>query len=190
MKVEAGGRTAALPSRECVELGVEAGAEIDWESLVEAAARLQAGPAGDDAARYLAASERTAKSLAAYLARRGYLPEVTASVVSRFVENGWVDDARFARLFAESRPDLGRAGLGRELVRRGVPAAVAAAMSKSRSDRESAGALVPLLRRRYGGLPKEAALRRALGFLARRGFSGAEAWRAAGEALGGGDEES
>ncbi len=179
----------ALPSRDCGELGVEPGAEVDWEGLSAEAARLQVGPAGDDAARYLSTSERTAKSLASYLARRGYLPEVASSVVSRFVENRWVDDERFARLFAESRPDLGRAGLGRELVKRGVPAPVAARVSGERSDRESAGGLISLLRRRYGGLPKEAALRRALGFLARRGFSGAEAWRAAREALGGGDSD-
>lgn len=103
-----------------------------------------------------------------------------------------MDDARFARLFAESRPDLGRAGLRRELVRRGVPAAIAAGTSENRSDSESAGGLIPLLRRRYGDLPKQAALRRILAFLARRGFSGAEAWKAAREALGegGSDEES
>lgn len=160
---------------------------MDWDDLTAEAARLQAGPASDDAARYLAASERTAKSLSSYLLRRGYLAGVAVSVVSRFVENGWVDDARFARLFAESRPDLGRAGLRRELSRRGVPAPVAACVSQLRSDGDSASGLIPLLRRRYGGLPKEAALRRAMGFLARRGFSGAEAWRAAREALGGGD---
>ena len=79
------------------------------------------------------------------------------------------------------------------VVEEGVGArATASRAVEGRSDADAVEALIPLLKRRYGNLPREAALRRAAGFLARRGLSGAEAFRAAGRILSaeGGDEES
>lgn len=174
-------------------MGLEPDASVDWEALDALALEAQSAPAMDDAARYLSFAERTEKKLSQYLERRGYETRVIERTVVRSVELGWVDDARFARAFVSSRPDMGRSRLLQELRKRGVPENESAGAIAGRSDRETASGLAPLVRRRYGALPREVALRRAVGFLVRRGIPGPEAFRAVREILGSGgrsDEES
>lgn len=191
MRIRAGALILALPSGVCRRLGLEEGSDFDWSEMEPIAEEAQRSPAADDSARYLAMAERTAAKLAGYLEKRGYLPSVVSGAVARAIEYGWVDDARFARMFAASRPDLGRFRLGLELRKRGVGPALVEKALEGRSDREAAAGLAVLVRRRYGKLPRETALRRAVGFLIRRGISGSEAFRSAASILGGHpDEES
>lgn len=192
MRIGAGSRSLIAPTRLCDARGISVGVDADWDELERASAAAQREPASADAARYLGAAERTVAGLSAYLMKRGYLRRVVEAVVARAEEHGWVDDARYASMFAASRPGLGRSRLMAELIRRGVSRATASRAVEGRSDADAVEALIPLLKRRYGNLPREAALRRAAGFLARRGLSGAEAFRAAGRILSaeGGDEES
>lgn len=65
------------------------------------------------------------KELADKLKEAGYLPSVTDEVVSRFVEVGLLDDARFAELFVRSKVGAGwgRVKISRELARRGIDVA-------------------------------------------------------------------
>jgi regulatory protein len=191
VRIRAGSLVLALPSGACRGLGLEEGSDFDWKELEPIAACAQQAPASDDTARYLATAERTAAKLAGYLEKRGYLPSVVSDAVARAIEYGWVDDARFARMFAASRPDLGRYRLALELRKRGVAPDLVEKALEGRSDREAAAGLAVLVRRKYGNLPRETALRRAVGFLVRRGISGSEAFRTAAAILGGHpDEES
>jgi regulatory protein len=75
------------------------------------------------ALRALAARERTEHELRAFLERRRVDSEVIDDVVLAVVAEGLVDDAGYARRFAEDRRLLDRWGnerIARDLVRRGV----------------------------------------------------------------------
>src|SRR5436190_6447696 len=77
----------------------------------------------DLAFRALAARERTEHELRAFLERRRVDPDVIDEVVAAVVAEGLVDDAGYARRFAEDRRLLDRWGnerIARDLVRRGV----------------------------------------------------------------------
>src|SRR3954453_10044417 len=67
--------------------------------------------------------ERTASEVAAFLRHRDYEPDVIDDVVRALQDEGLVDDAGYARRFAEDRRLLDRWGnerIARDLVRRGV----------------------------------------------------------------------
>jgi regulatory protein len=100
-------------------------------------------------------------------------------VIRELVETGYLDDARYARLYAEDKRRLeqwGSARIRRELVRRGIEselidAAIAsdgAAVSSAESELERA---ITLLQQRFPDPPRERRAReRALGLLVRRGY--------------------
>lgn len=146
---------------------------------------------GDDesAARRIAldALSRTARTrgqLEALLQRKGIAPESSAAVLDRFEEVGLIDDRDYAEAFVESRHRVrGQGGrvLSAELRRRGVAGDVVA---------EAVGGLDPerefetacrIARSRYErmpAVPPEVKVRRLVGFLARKGYSGAIVTRA------------
>jgi regulatory protein len=126
------------------------------------------------AVRALGRRERSRAELEAWLGERGVgEPEVEATVL-RLEELGELDDARFARRYAEDKREL--SGWGAERIRgalleRGVPpehieAAVAADDHASEVERASA-----LLITRSEALESERDRSRALGYLTRRGYS-------------------
>ncbi|MCD5408559.1 recombination regulator RecX [Candidatus Bipolaricaulota bacterium] len=123
--------------------------------------------------RLLSFRPRTEAELRQRLAAKGCPPEVAERVLERAKQAGLVDDALFARLYAEdrllSRP-RSRKLLVQELKAKGV--------SKELASQAAAGALAELSERAlakklplWQGLPEEKKKRRAYGFLLRRGFS-------------------
>src|SRR3954453_18395539 len=67
--------------------------------------------------------ERTASEVAAFLRHRDYEPDVIDDVVGALHDEGLVDDAGYARRFAEDRRLLDQWGnerIARDLVRRGI----------------------------------------------------------------------
>src|SRR3954453_9929985 len=67
--------------------------------------------------------ERTASEVAAFLRHRDYEPDVIDDVVRALQDEGLVDDAGYARRFAEDRRLLDQWGnerIARDLVRRGI----------------------------------------------------------------------
>lgn len=67
--------------------------------------------------------ERTRGEVAAFLERRGYSADVVADVLAALEAEGLVDDAGYARRFAEDRRLLDRWGserISRDLLRRGI----------------------------------------------------------------------
>jgi regulatory protein len=73
--------------------------------------------------RYLNQRERTVEELRRYLSGRDLEPSAVETGVAELVEAGYLDDARYARLFTEDKRRLARWGSGRirsALLARGV----------------------------------------------------------------------
>ena len=128
--------------------------------------------ARDQAWRALSRRERTAAELRQMLAGRRVAPALIEQVVGEMIAQGYVDDAAYARRFAEDRRHLdawGAERIERRLLAAGVaPKHVAAAVAGL--DDELEAALV-LLRRRVPRAPQTPRERdRALGLLLRKGY--------------------
>ncbi|HTP22529.1 MAG TPA: regulatory protein RecX [Solirubrobacteraceae bacterium] len=127
--------------------------------------------------RYLNQRERTRAEMRAHLGGKGIdSPDVERSVQA-LVEDGHLDDARFARLFVQDKRELdgwGADRIRRALLARGVGRAViddALAAHEQRSDGGEFDRALAILQRRF---PTPAGDRRererALGVLLRKGY--------------------
>lgn len=140
--------------------------------IVDPEARLQ--HARDIARSALNRREHTVVEMRRVLERHRVHAGEAQTVVTELVDGGWLDDAGYARRFAEDRRHLD--GWGSERIERrlralGVDAEhIAAAVGTRTGDQERAAALT-LLRRRFPEPPTDPRERnRALGVLARKGF--------------------
>lgn len=130
--------------------------------------------ARDLAWRALNRRDRTVAELARMLAAKRVEPGEIEAVVAELVESGYLDDARYARQFADDRRRLD--GWGAERIERrlralGVDAGlIAAAVGEQDAEAEREAALA-LLRRRFPDPPSTPRdLERALGVLVRKGY--------------------
>ncbi|MDQ7849102.1 MAG: RecX family transcriptional regulator [Armatimonadota bacterium] len=120
---------------------------------------------------------RSRAEVATRLRQRGFSPSAIDGVVAELAAQGLLDDARFARAWAEHRA-LGQSGPARaraELRRKGVDPTVADEAVRevfAAQEADLAAALAERHLRRLSGLPVEVRLRRLAGLLRRRGFSG------------------
>jgi regulatory protein len=125
--------------------------------------------------RYLNRRERTQAEMRARLSRASADPADVERALEILLEQGYVDDARFARLFAQDRRELDQWGSDRirhTLLARGVDRELVddALDDQSGNDGERERA-VALLRRRFPSPPRDRREReRALGMLLRRGY--------------------
>lgn len=124
--------------------------------------------------RYLNRRDRTRAQVVAHLRSREIEAGAIDAAVGRLVRQGHLDDARYARTFAEDRRALD--GWGPERIERGLLAAgvdrdhVAAAIGEREPGEELDAALM-LLRRRCREIPRDDRGRdRALGMLVRKGY--------------------
>lgn len=121
----------------------------------------------------LARKERTVVELAAWLSARGVGEPQTANTIERLIEDGLLDDARFAQRYAEDKRELAGWGADRirgALLERGVdPADIEAALAveDGTSELERAVELLQLSGRSLDG---DRERQRAFGFLVRRGY--------------------
>jgi len=109
-----------------------------------------------------------------YLEGRRVDPAAITATVAELSAQGYLDDARYARRFADDRRELddwGAERIERRLLAAGVdPDLVAAALMQQASGDELAAA-VALLRRRFPTPPADDRERnRALGVLVRKGY--------------------
>jgi regulatory protein len=118
----------------------------------------------------------------------GFQAEVVAEELARLEEVGLLDDDRFAQEFAEH--ELGRRLSGRRAVASSLAAKgvsrplIDRALQDVESDEDARAAELARSRAtRLRGLAPEVAYRRLVSFLARRGYEGAVARRAAASAL-------
>jgi len=132
----------------------------------------------------LARKAWSARELTGRLKRRGAPDEIARAVVAELASRGYVDDASFARSWAESRARGRRVGsrrLRQELLQKGIPRDVAAAAVAAAFEEapeavrclEAGRRRLPALLR--AGLPRAAP--RLRDYLVRRGYPLAEVMR-------------
>jgi regulatory protein len=129
--------------------------------------------------RYLNHRERTEAEVRACLERAaGVEPSEAEQAIAILLEQGYLDDARFARLFAQDKRELDQWGSDRirqALRGRGVPAelveeAVGAQPGESEIEIEIERALALLRRRIPAPVGDRRERERALGMLLRKGY--------------------
>jgi regulatory protein len=124
--------------------------------------------------RYLNRRDRTTHDMRLHLERRSCQNVEIDEAIRLLTEQGYLDDARYARLFAEDKRELEQWGadrIRRTLLQRGVDGdLVAQGLGDSGTGTELERA-VGLLRRRFPAPPREHREReRVLGVLVRKGF--------------------
>ncbi|MBA2504821.1 MAG: RecX family transcriptional regulator [Thermoleophilaceae bacterium] len=128
----------------------------------------------DYAARALSSRDRTVAEMRAFLERKRVEPAMIDEVVADLTETGTLDDADYARRFAEDKRSLagwGSQRIERELERRGVAANhIDAAVGALGTDNERRTALDLLTQRFPRGCPDDRERDRAWRLLVRRGF--------------------
>ena len=134
-------------------------------------------PARDAALQLLARREHSTLELRHKLLRRDYPAERIDPVLEALQSEGWLNDRRFAEVYAVSRMDKGYGPLRirRELRERGVPDAISESVLAP-LEADWAAMLDRLYRKRFRGRPlRDAAERlRRMRFLRQRGFTMAQ----------------
>lgn len=133
----------------------------------------------EKALRLLAVRDRSEAELRERLRQSGFPEERIAAVLARCREQGYLDDARFARSRALSLMQSGRAVGSRllaDLSRRGIPPEAAReAVEETAREVDPEELARELRRRRFPGFDyaraEERERRRAVNFFLRRGFS-------------------
>jgi regulatory protein len=164
-----------LSSETVGALGLRVGMEVDRGKLDDIAREEQQYQALQYAFLLLSYKARTTSELKQRLARKGLSPDIVSHTLQRLSELRMVDDAGFARRFAEDRITIGHKGKWRvrgELLKRGIDrqqidAAIAEAPDEVAAAKEVATKYLSRNRR----LEPDILKRRLYAFLARRGFS-------------------
>ena len=107
------------------------------------------------------------------LERRQVAAETIEALLADLLEAGLLDDARYARIFAEDRRLLDRFGaerIERDLIRRGVDADLVAAALVDRPPEAELAAAASLLAERFATLADDRDRDRAWRLLVRRGY--------------------
>ncbi|HEX3317987.1 MAG TPA: RecX family transcriptional regulator [Solirubrobacteraceae bacterium] len=124
--------------------------------------------------RYLGVRERTVAEMRRYLEGKRVDPATIAETVDTLTEQHYLDDARYARQFAEDRRTLDHWGaerVERRLLAAGVDRDLVAAALAGQDASAELEAAVALLRRRFPTPPSTDRDRnRALGVLLRKGY--------------------
>jgi regulatory protein len=146
--------------------------------LLDPEARLQ--HARDVAWRALNRRDRTVAELGRIMADKRVEPELIQRVVGEIAERGFVDDARYARMFAEDRRRLdawGAERIERRLLALGVDREhIDAALAAQDGDAEREAALEYLRRRAPEPATTPRERDRQLRLLVRRGYAGEVAY--------------
>lgn len=171
------GRTLTITEETYVRFGLADGQALDPDRLREMEVADGVARAMMEAHRLIDHRMRTRRELAVRLRSRGRPEEVIAEVLDRLENVGLIDDGRFARQWIDerlrSRP-VGLSLLRRELRQKGIDAEIIETALEEREDgEEETDRAFEALRRqshRYARLDRDAAHRRMVAFLGRRGF--------------------
>jgi regulatory protein len=124
--------------------------------------------------RHLNRRDRTEAEMRSHLERRELQPAAIELAMGELLENGYLDDARYARLFAQDKRALEQWGaerIRRELLQRGIDRElIASALAIGETEGELERALA-LLRQRFPAPCSDRGERdRALGMMLRKGY--------------------
>jgi regulatory protein len=143
------------------------------ERLLDPELRLQHGR--DIAWQALNRRDRTTGELRRLLAAKRVEPEVIEQVVAEVVEQGYVDDRRYATQFATDKRELegwGSDRIRRKLTAAGLPRELVEEAVCARDPDDELSAALELLARRFPEPPRTPRERdRMLGVLIRKGFA-------------------
>jgi regulatory protein len=156
--------------------------DFDLEAAAPPGGRSESERAIDLAYKAAARRERTVAELRTCLERKRVGPHAIDDAVGELIESGFLDDARYARQFAEDKRELEQWGserIARDLRRRGIaPDLIEAALCDSSHDTELNTALM-LLEQRFSWPPADDRERdRAWRLLVRRGYTSEVAYDA------------
>ena len=152
---------------------VHTGSIIDTCEIEEAAFAEQLPFARSDTEKYLSFSERTMLQLRSYLIGRKYLERVADDMLIWAEHCGLVDDRRYASIFIRSHSrnsPMGNFRIRMELNKRGIPDSITDEVLSRRDEGDLYRILVKTVKNKYGYLESQTGLRRAKGYLQRRGF--------------------
>lgn len=142
------------------------------------------------ALRQLTMAPRSRKQLEDKLRQRGCEDDVARVVLDRLTEVGLIDDAAYARMLVRSGQEfkgLAPRALSQQLRRKGVDEDIIeqalAEVADPDQDSHRARELVDKRLRTMRGLDRQVQTRRLAGFLGRKGYDGALAFRVIREAL-------
>ena len=125
--------------------------------------------------RFIAKRERTVAQVSARLERDDIPAPIITEVVAQMVSDGYLSDQRFAALYAEDRRVID--GWGNERIitnlrEAGISSEIIESVDGSRAHADQVGDAMRVLDQRSGVKPSDEREReRALGMLARRGYS-------------------
>jgi regulatory protein len=126
--------------------------------------------------------DRTVAEVRDQLRRARVTPELIETTVAELIGQGYLDDERYARCFAEDRRNLDGWGAGRivrRLVELGIEPELAERAAGPREGEQELAAALSLLDRRMRTPPTDnRTRRRALGMLLRRGYGQEVAYEA------------
>ena len=170
--IEVDGRfCCGLKLETVVKNGLKVGSSVTEEGLSKLQLESEKQTALDKALTHLTASMKPEREVRAYLAGKGYLPEVCDHVIEKLKSYGYVDDFAYAKAYAEGAS--GKKGprlIALELKKKGVPEqAIEAVLSDFPEGGETALALLrKYLRGKDVTDPK--VLRKAYAHLHSKGF--------------------
>jgi regulatory protein len=125
--------------------------------------------------RHLNRRERTVHELRAHLLARKIAEPLADAVLARLIEQGYLDDARFARLFTQDKRALEQWGAERirtQLIAHGVDRELARAAVEANAPQDELDRARAVLRRRFPhGVRGQRERERALGILLRKGYT-------------------
>lgn len=129
--------------------------------------------------RYLSRRERTVTEMRRHLFGKGIDASVVEEVVEELSDQGYLDDARYARVFAQDKRELeqwGNERIRRALLERGIDRDLVDETLAQDENGNGAGGgelarALAVLRKRFPGPPRDRLEReRALGVLLRKGY--------------------
>lgn len=164
------------------------GDEVELAQFREWLLPRQYGEALNAAVRLLATRARSRSELTARLQALHYGDEAIDMALFKLEKENLLDDADFARQWADYRMEcgVGKSRVLRELRQKGVDKDVAEAACASMDDdaaREAAVSVARKLLKRYQGKPEREAVDKTVGGLLRRGYGYDDARRAIAGAL-------
>lgn len=186
-----------IEEADAAELGLTAGSVLGADAVVRLERAATNCRAGQKLRARLAVRALSRMEAGALLRRAGAEAGYARGVVDRFVELGWIDDARLAANVAgrEAARAVGRMRVVARVARRGIDSGEArrAAEAAVSARRETPLELAMLaartqVRKLPPGLEAEVRRRRVLGFLSRRGFDEHTAREAVAAVLGRGGQ--
>jgi regulatory protein len=164
-----------LSSETVAALGLHVGREVDRADLDRISREEQLYEARQYAFLLLSYKARTVTELRQRLGRKGFPPDIVSRTLQRLAELKMIDDAGFARRFAEDRITIGHKGKWRirgELLKRGVAKEqIEDALATAPDEKEAAREVAEKYLSRNRRLEPDVLKRRLFAFLARRGFS-------------------